>query len=64
MTLPRIGWYPRARVEGSGRGVVSQAGAVLLVETVRKTGLDTRFSWEPLGSGTSSVGWGVVCGRA
>ncbi|MDQ0605081.1 hypothetical protein QF037_009426 [Streptomyces canus] len=38
-----IGSYPRVRVEGSGRGVVSQAGAVLLVETVRKAGLDTRY---------------------
>lgn len=46
MTPPRIGSYARVRVEGSGRGVVSQAGAVLLVETVRKTGLDTRFSWK------------------
>lgn len=40
----RIGSYPRVRVEGGGRGVVSQAGAVLLVETVRKTGLDTTIS--------------------
>ncbi|MER5736944.1 IS1380 family transposase [Streptomyces sp. NPDC002262] len=36
----RIGSYPRVRFEGGGRGVVSQAGAVLLVETVRKSGLD------------------------
>lgn len=40
----RSGSYPRVRVEGSGRGVVSQAGAVLLVETVRKVGLDTAIS--------------------
>ncbi|MFJ3251223.1 hypothetical protein ACIPJT_37675, partial [Streptomyces sp. NPDC086782] len=40
----RIGSYPRVRIEGGGRGVVSQAGAVLLVETVRKTGLDTAIS--------------------
>lgn len=40
----RIGLYPRVRVEGGGRGVVSQAGAVLLVETVRKVGLDTAVS--------------------
>ena len=40
----RIGLYPRVRVEGGGRGVVSQAGAVLLVETVRKVGLDTAIS--------------------
>lgn len=40
----RIGWYPRVRVEGGGRGTVSQAGAVLLVETVRTSGLDTAVS--------------------
>ncbi|WP_329538502.1 IS1380 family transposase (plasmid) [Streptomyces sp. NBC_01450] len=40
----RIGLYPCVRVEGGGRGVVSQAGAVLLVETVRKVGLDTAIS--------------------
>ena len=39
-----IGSYPRVRVEGGGRGVVSQAGAVLLVETVRKAGLDRAIS--------------------
>ncbi|MFD9865597.1 IS1380 family transposase [Streptomyces alboflavus] len=40
----RIGSYPRVRAEGGGRGVVSQAGAVLLVETVRKSGLDQAIS--------------------
>ncbi|WP_406323722.1 IS1380 family transposase [Streptomyces sp. NBC_01637] len=40
----RIGLYPRVRVEGGGSGTVSQAGAVLLVETVRKCGLDTAIS--------------------
>jgi hypothetical protein len=40
----RIGSYPRVRIEGDGRGVVSQAGAVLLVETVRKAGLDGAIS--------------------
>ncbi len=39
-----IGFYPRAHVEGGGHGVVSQAGAVLLVETVRKSGLDDAIS--------------------
>ncbi|MFD8079210.1 IS1380 family transposase [Streptomyces sp. NPDC059718] len=39
-----IGSYPRVRVEGGGRGVASQAGGVLLVETVRKTGLDQAIS--------------------
>lgn len=36
--------YPRVRVRGDGRQVVSQAGAVLLVETIRKTGLDQAIS--------------------
>ncbi|WP_306190949.1 IS1380 family transposase [Streptomyces sp. MK5] len=36
--------YPRVRVQGDGRQVVSQAGAVLLVETVRKAGLDQAIS--------------------
>ncbi|MDU9001110.1 MULTISPECIES: IS1380 family transposase [Streptomyces] len=40
----RIGFYPRVHAEGGGRGVVSQAGSVLLVETVRKTGLDQAIS--------------------
>ncbi|MFC5911701.1 IS1380 family transposase, partial [Streptacidiphilus monticola] len=40
----RIGSYPRVRVQGGGRGVVSHAGGVLLVETARRTGLDTALS--------------------
>jgi Transposase DDE domain group 1 len=40
----RIGSYPRVRFEGGGRGVVSRAGGVLLVETVRKAGLDQAIS--------------------
>ena len=39
----RIGLYPRVRLEGGGSGVVSQAGVVLLVETVRKSGLTVRY---------------------
>ncbi|WP_327690016.1 IS1380 family transposase [Streptomyces tubercidicus] len=39
-----IGSYPRVRAQGNGRQVVSQAGSVLLVETVRKTGLDQAIS--------------------
>ncbi|MGW7410259.1 IS1380 family transposase [Streptomyces sp. NPDC054833] len=39
-----IGSYPPVRVQGSGGMVVSQAGGVLLVETVRKSGLDTAIS--------------------
>src|SRR5262245_18556463 len=40
----RIGFHPRVRVEGGGRGVASQAGAVLLVEAVRQRGLDQAIS--------------------
>lgn len=40
----RSGTYPRVRIESGGHGVVSQAGAVLLVETARKSGLDTAIS--------------------
>ena len=40
----RIGSYPSVRVEGTGCGVVSQAGAVLLVETLRKSGLAMTMS--------------------
>ncbi|WP_406739693.1 IS1380 family transposase [Streptomyces atratus] len=40
----RIGSYPRVRIEGGSQSVVSQAGGVLLVETIRKTGLDTAIS--------------------
>ncbi|WP_424871059.1 IS1380 family transposase [Streptomyces sp. SAI-229] len=36
--------YPCVRVQGDGRQVVSQAGSVLLVETVRKVGLDQAIS--------------------
>src|SRR3954452_23210163 len=39
-----IGSYPRVRVQDDGRQVVTQAGSVLLVETVRKTGLDQAVS--------------------
>ena len=36
----RSGLYPRLNVDAAGSGVVSQAGAVLLVETARATGPD------------------------
>ncbi|MEV7994464.1 IS1380 family transposase [Streptomyces sp. NPDC086077] len=39
-----MGSYPHIRIEGGGRAVVSQAGSVLLVETVRKVGLDRAIS--------------------
>lgn len=39
-----IGSYPRVRIREDGRAVVSQAGSVLLIETVRKTGLDQAIS--------------------
>ncbi|MCP9960769.1 IS1380 family transposase [Streptomyces somaliensis] len=38
------GSYPHVRVQDDGRAVVSQAGSVLLVETVRKSGLDQALS--------------------
>lgn len=40
----RSGFYPRVRVRGGGAGAVSQTGAVLMVETVRRTGLDAALS--------------------
>jgi hypothetical protein len=36
--------YPRVRVDGAAAGLVSQAGAAVLVETVRAVGLDTALS--------------------
>ncbi|MEO3766761.1 IS1380 family transposase [Streptomyces sp. B5E4] len=39
-----IGLYPHVLVRDDGRAAVSQAGSVLLVETVRKTGLDQAIS--------------------
>jgi hypothetical protein len=36
----RSGSYPRVRVDGNGKGVVSHAGGALLTETVRVSGLD------------------------
>jgi hypothetical protein len=40
----RSGLYPLVRVDAAGSGVVSQSGAVLLVQTVRRVGLDTALS--------------------
>ncbi|MFI1184545.1 IS1380 family transposase [Streptomyces sp. NPDC020799] len=40
----RIGSYPCVRVQGGSSRAVSQAGAVLLVETVRACGLDQAIS--------------------
>ncbi|MFF9206571.1 IS1380 family transposase [Streptomyces sp. NPDC014986] len=39
-----IGSYPRVRVQDDGRQVVTQAGSVLLIETVRRIGLDRAIS--------------------
>ncbi|WP_161983114.1 hypothetical protein [Candidatus Frankia alpina] len=39
-----IGLYPRARVQDQGPAGPSQTGGLLLVETVRKAGLDTVIS--------------------
>jgi hypothetical protein len=38
------GYYPRVRVDGAGRGVVSQAGGTLLTATIRASGLDRALS--------------------
>ena len=38
------GFYPRVRVDTAGSGVVSHAGAVVLVETIRALGLDRVLS--------------------
>lgn len=37
-------FYPSVQVDGEGAGVVSQAGAVVLVETVKAIGLDRALS--------------------
>ena len=42
--MKRIGLYPRVRTDASGAGVVSQAGSVALIETVRAAGLDRALS--------------------
>ncbi|WP_381802773.1 hypothetical protein [Streptomyces niveus] len=46
MTQP-IGSYPHVLVRDDGRAVVPAAGSVLLVETVRKTGLVGVHSYVP-----------------
>jgi hypothetical protein len=38
------GLYPRVRVDGAARGVVSQAGGTLLTATIRASGLDQALS--------------------
>jgi hypothetical protein len=38
------GFYPRVGVDAAGSGVVSQAGAVVLVDTVRASGIDRSLS--------------------
>ena len=40
----RSGLYPRVQIDAAGAGVVSQAGAVVLLETARATGLDRELS--------------------
>ncbi len=42
--MKSIGLYPRVRPDTCGAGIVSQAGAVALVETIRAAGLDTSLS--------------------
>ncbi|MCP9492057.1 MAG: IS1380 family transposase [Solirubrobacteraceae bacterium MAG38_C4-C5] len=40
----RSGMYPRVRLDGAGSGVVSQAGATVLIEAIGAAGLDTAMS--------------------
>jgi len=42
--VKRIGLYPRVHADTNGAGVVSQAGGVVLVETIRAAGLDRALS--------------------
>ena len=42
--MKRSGFYPRVRVDAAGSGVVSQCGGVLLLETIRRVGLDRALS--------------------
>jgi hypothetical protein len=49
----RSGIYPRPKVDTAGSGVLSQAGAMLLTETLRASGLDARLRaalgrWKPV----------------
>lgn len=44
MKKRQSGLYPHVNVDAAGVGVVSQAGAVMLVETARATGLDRELS--------------------
>ena len=52
----RSGQYPRVQVDAAGSGVVSQAGAVLLLETARATSLDRELS-------TALQRWRRPCAR-
>ena len=38
------GFYPRVKVDAAGAGVVSHAGAVLLIDAIRAVGLDRALS--------------------
>src|SRR5262245_40517185 len=42
--MKTTGLYPRVRVDAVGSGVVSQAGALLLTDAVRESGLDAELS--------------------
>ena len=41
MVSERSGFYPRPKVDTAGVGVLSQAGGLLLTETIRVSGLGT-----------------------
>src|SRR6266540_1645396 len=42
--MKRSGFYPAVRVDAAGSGAVSQAGGVLLLETIRRVGLGDALS--------------------
>ncbi len=49
----RSGIYPRLKVDTAGSGVLSQAGAMLLTETIRVSGLERALlaaldGWKPV----------------
>ncbi|MFB6554591.1 hypothetical protein, partial [Streptomyces sp. NPDC056405] len=55
--MKKASWsYPRVRVGSGGRGVVARAGSVLLVETVRKSGLESAISAWGGGGGRGPAG--------
>ncbi|NED94006.1 hypothetical protein G1H11_01600 [Phytoactinopolyspora alkaliphila] len=55
--MKTTGFYPRARVDVSGTGIMSSAGGLLLVDAVRAVGLDRALSqsWRRGGNRSRSM---------